>query len=167
MFTQTQSTVTTTEFDITSDTQAGLNWKSRRGDIENALKSGDRIKLISSQETTGYCARKFHRVNFSDVQAVRELVNNSDLLFTRDTPLLEPGNQGYFACSKKHINEILEIAKKLFHAELEHHTELTKLAAEQAVQLEEAADMAEYQMLLGQAKRLTELQDRFGGAANA
>jgi len=167
MFTQTQSTVTTTEFDITSDTQAGLNWKSRKSDIQNSLLAGDRIKLISSQGKAGYCARKFHQVNFSDVEAVRELVNNPDLLFTRDTPHLEAGSQGYFACSRKQINQILEIAKALFHAELQHQTEQTKLAAEQAARIEEAADMAEYQALLGQANRLTELSERFEGSANA
>jgi len=167
MFTQSQSTVTTTEFDIASDIQAGQNWKLRRGDIENALKSGDRIKLTSHQGKTGYCARKFHRVNFSDVQTVRELVNKPDLLFTKDTPQLDAGNQGYFACSRKQVNQILEVAKGLYHSQLEHFNEQTKLESERVAKEQEEADLMEYQALIQQASRLSELQERFGGADNA
>ena len=164
MMTESRSTIHTTEFNITNDIRAGLNWKSCRSDIENTLKSGQRITFITSEGNTGYSPRKFLRTNFNDIQAVKDLVNNPDLIFTKDQVQLEAGNQGYFVVSKKHINEILGIPKGMYHAELEHFNEQTRLEAERAAKEEEQAAKEEYQALIGQANRLAELQERFGSA---
>jgi|GEM_PF-3313095 len=158
------STVSTLNFDVAGDVKNKITWKKRRTDIEGVLKSGSRIKLFTSNNSVGYSPRKFHRVNFSNVDAVKELVNNNDLIFTLDTPQLEPGNQGYYVCSRKMINEILENCKSLYSQELEIYTEQTRAAAEQEQAALEAAELAEYYELLTQKNRLTELSERYGGA---
>ena len=137
----------------------GNAFKNCRQKIINTIRGGQSVKITNSEGSKGLTAITNREIDLRDREKHIALLQDESIIFLPEVTVRDNYFVSYQVVVKKTEQQILNTAKEMFHAEIEHQKQLEL----QEAQEKENKLRDEYLALKAAADRYAELTQKFEG----